>query len=166
MISAPDSLLVSTLSRSATAITALAATAATACGGGSASNGTSHRASAPGTRPSQIYHLALSGRAEPAPGAPDARGAAVIAFHGSGLVCWRFAHLHGFIDATSAQIGAGRPRKTGTVVARLGAGPRLHHQGCEPIAVTTGARIVRRPSGFYVNIASRRQPAGAVRAQL
>jgi CHRD domain len=141
----------------------------TACGSSSSSSASSSKTglSAPkGRGPIRIYRLALAGRAETPPGAANGTGAAVIAFHGSSVVCWRFAHLHGFINATFAHIHIGAKGKSGNIVVPLSTGPALHHQGCVPVSGSLVKAIERDPSGYYVNIHSKRYPGGAVRAQL
>ena len=93
-------------------------------------------------------------------------GAAVIAFHGASMVCWRFAHLHGFTDATSARVDVGTVRRAGQTVIVLSPGPRLRHQGCVMVNPALSRKIVARPGGYYVLIESKQYPQGAVRAQL
>ena len=122
--------------------------------------------SASHTRPTQIYRVRLSGGAETPPGAPLGQGDAIIAFHGDSVICWRFAHLHGFTDATYAHIHAGTNGRSGAVVVALSTAPRLRHEGCVSVSPTLGKAIMSKPSGYYVNIHSIRYPAGAVRAQL
>ncbi len=144
----------------------------TACGGssqGSSSSASSSRvgrSAAKGGGPIRIYRLALAGRNETPPGAPNGTGVAVIALHGSSTVCWRFAHLHGFSNATVAHIHVGAKGKSGRIVVPLSSGRRLHHQGCVPVSATLVKAIKQDPHGYYVNIHSTRYPNGAVRAQL
>jgi hypothetical protein len=150
---------------------ALVATAVclAACGGSTSS---SHSGSHPAlsqsalTRPTHVYLLRLSGGAATPPGAPLGRGDAIVAFHGQSALCWRFAHLHGFTQAASAQIHAGRPGRTGVAVVSLSTGSKLHHHGCVSITPTLATAIVHGPNGYYVTIPRARYPAGAVRAQL
>jgi ubiquinone/menaquinone biosynthesis C-methylase UbiE len=148
--------------RSGLPLAALAAVALclTACGGSSSSTGTSskHRA---GARP-QIYRATLSGTGG---GAKGGAGAAVIALHGSSKICWRFAHLHGFVGATGARIDAGANGKPKPVLT-LSTGSRLHHHGCVRASRSIVSAIRHNPHGYYVDIASRQYPAGAVRARL
>ena len=118
------------------------------------------------TRPAQIYRVLLSGKAQKPPGAPLGRGDAIIALHGDSVVCWRFAHLHGFTHATDAHIHTGRKGQSGAVVLPLSTGPRLHHQGCVSVSPKVVEAILSKPSGYYVTIQSARYPTGAVRAQL
>ena len=143
----------------------------TACGaGGSSTTGhartTSGRLGASGSRPTRVYRVHLSGAAELSPGPRRGTGAAIIAFHGGSTVCWRFAHLHGFTDATIARIRGGAHGQSGGSVVALGAGPRLHHQGCAGVSPAVSKKIWADPGRYNVNIESKQYPRGAVRAQL
>lgn len=141
-----------------------------ACGSGSSRSASSSKTSPSAANSAgslRIYRVGLTGATAEAPaGAPQGTGAAVIAFHGSSRVCWRFAHLHGFINATVAHIHAGAQGKSGKVVVSLSTGPRLHHEGCVPVSPVVVKAIEGHPSGYYVNIHSKQYPNGAVRAQL
>jgi hypothetical protein len=141
---------------------------ATGCGG-SSSPGSGPKpglSAARGTGPIRIYRLALAGSAETPVGAPSGVGVAVIAFHGSSVVCWRFAHLHGFTNATFAHIHRGPKGRSGNIVVPLSIGPALHHQGCVSVIRALVKAIEHNPRGYYVNIHSAKYPGGAVRAQL
>ncbi len=149
---------------------AVASFGVAACGSGSTGTTSAHAGA--GTlarvrsRPTRMYKVALSGRAEAARGAPQGRGFAIIAFHGPSLVCWRFAHLHGFTAATGAGIVSGAAGRSGRTVVPLSSGPRLHHQGCVSISAATTKTIWSDPGGYYVNVVSTGYPRGAVRSQL
>jgi hypothetical protein len=137
----------------------VAALSAAGCGSGAS---TSPRPSAAGPGPPlRIYRAKLSRL-----GAPGGTGAAIIALHPGSVVCWRFAHLRGFTDATSASIDAGVSGKPAKAVLPLSTGPRLHHQGCVRASPLLSSAIQRNPGGYYVRVASSRYPAGAVRARL
>ena len=123
-------------------------------------------ASVSASRPTRVYRISLSGGTETPPGAPAGRGVAIIAFHGESIVCWRFAHLHGFTSATFAQIHRGSQGQPAEIVVPLATGPRLHHQGCVTVSPAVTKTIWSTPSRYYVNILSTRYPAGAVRGQL
>ncbi len=127
---------------------------------------TTGSSAATGALPVRIYRLSLTGRPDTPPGAPNGSGVAVIAVHGSSMLCWRFAHLHGFINATAAHIQIGAKGKSGAVVAPLSTGPRLRHGGCVQVNGALVKAIERNPHGYYVSIHSTRYPNGAVRAQL
>ena len=92
------------------------------CAGSGAPAGTGSLAPAVGAiargRPARIYRAALSGAAETPAGPARGRGVAIIAFHGQSVVCWRFAHLHGFTNATSAAVHVGATKRSGPVVIR------------------------------------------------
>lgn len=117
-------------------------------------------------RPTTLYTVSMTGAAETPYGAPHGRGVAIIAFHGASKVCFRFAHLHGFIDATVAHIYSGTIGHAGPVVVGLSSGPKLQHRGCRAISPTLSRTIWRQPSAYYVSVHSRRYGGGAVRAQL
>lgn len=131
-----------------------------ACGGSSATP------SAPSSRPTTLYTVSMTGAAETPKGAPHGRGVAIIAFHGASTVCFRFSHLHGFLDATVAYIHSGTTGHSGPVLVALSSGPKLHHRGCLAISPTVSRAIWKQPSAYYVNVHSLQYPGGAVRAQL
>ena len=131
------------------------------CGG----SGSSTPSSAP-SQPLHLYRVRLTGRAEIPKGAANGSGSAIIAIHRGSVVCWRFVHLHGFLNPTVAQIHVGFNGRAGRVLQPLSTGPRLHHRGCiqtSPAAVTA---IERDPSSYYVDVHSQLYPDGAVRGQL
>ncbi len=147
---------------------AAAALCLMACGGSSSSTGTaSHHIvlRVGGARP-QIYRAKLSGTADGAHGAPRGVGVAIIALHGNSTICWRFAHLHGFLGATAARIEAGANGKPHKLILALSTGPRLHHQGCVRASRPVISAIRHNPSRYYVDIQSTQYPSGAVRARL
>jgi CHRD domain len=119
-----------------------------------------------GSRPTTLYTVAMTGSAESPRGAPHGQGVAIIAFHGASRLCFRFSHLRGFVDATVAHIHSGTAGQSGPVVVALSSGPKLHHRGCQAISPRVSHAIWSRPSAYYVNVHSRRNPGGAVRAQL
>ncbi|HET9074531.1 MAG TPA: CHRD domain-containing protein [Solirubrobacteraceae bacterium] len=109
----------------------------------------------------------MSGRAVPHPGAPRAAvGDAIIALHRGDVVCFRFAHLHGFYQATHAILGAGAPGRAGVTRLVLTPGPRLHHQGCVLASATVAQAMTAHPADLFVTISSVNSPSGAVRGQL
>jgi CHRD domain len=116
--------------------------------------------------PLRVYRMRLTGKAEIPKGAPTGSGYAIIAIHRGSVVCWRFAHLHGFFNATVAQIHVGFTGRSGRVVQSLSTGPSLHHQGCIQASAAEVTAIKHDPSAYYVNVHSRLYPTGAVRGQL
>lgn len=135
-----------------------------ACGSSSPSGAT--RASAAHARPTRTYHVQMTGAAEGKSIAPNATGAAVIAFHGQSVVCWRFAHLHGFTNPTGAHIHVGARGRTGPILVALSTSPTLRHRGCVRLGPATTKKIWAAPSNYYVNVHSAKYPQGAVRGQL
>ena len=131
------------------------------CGG----SGSSTTSSTP-SRPLRLYRVRLTGKAEVPKGAADGSGDAVIAIHRGSVVCWRFVHLHGFLDATVAQIRVGFAGRAGRVLQPLSTAPKLHHRGCIQMSPATVTAIERDPSRYYVDVHSRLYPGGAVRGQL
>jgi CHRD domain len=159
--------------RSKVIVPAMGAVALSLAGCGSSGTGKTNRSGVKGSSayasaspPTRIYRISLNGKAEVPPGAPTGRSAAIIAFHGDSIVCWRFAHLHGFTSATFAHIHSGSQWQSGHIVVTLSTGPRLHHQGCVTVSPALTKAIWSAPSRYYVNIHSTRYPGGAVRGQL
>lgn len=138
-----------------------AASALSACGSGSGSGAGTVNAQ----RPSVEYVVRLSGATE----TPPTRGIgyAIVALHdGAHQICYRFAHLHRFVEATDAHIDRGASKHSGPAVLSLSAGPRLHHRGCVSAASGLMSSIAADPAAYYVEIRSVANPHGAVRAQL
>jgi len=146
-------------------MTAAAAIAATALLSGCGASG-SGKPSPAASRPTRLYTLQMTGTAVKPAGPAGAVGVGIIAFHGPSTVCWRFAHLHGFVDATSASILSGSAGHNGALSTALSAGPKLHHRGCAPIAQALSRQIWADPSAYYVTVSSAADPHGALRAQL
>lgn len=146
------------------AVAAALALVVAGCGGSSSHKAAGGHASA--STPLHVYRVTMSGHAESPPGAPHGAGAGVIAIHAGSVVCWRFAHLHGFVGATVAHIHSGAPGRSGPILIPLSTAPALHHRGCTHASSAAITAIERGPTGYYVNIHSARYPAGAVRGQL
>jgi CHRD domain len=108
----------------------------------------------------------LTGKAEISKGATQGTGYAIIAIHRGSVICWRFAHLHGFVNATVAEIDAGVKGRSGAAIVPLSTGPRLHHRGCVKTGASAISAIEQSPPGYYVNVHSQQSPSGAVRGQL
>ena len=116
--------------------------------------------------PLHLYRVKLTGKAEIPHGAANGTGYAIIAIHSGSIVCWRFAHLHGFSNATVTQIHAGLRGRSGKILVPLSTGPMLHHRGCVKVGAAAITAITRAPSDYYVNVHSQQYPSGAVRGQL
>lgn len=159
-------LLIPTFAVLALGLAACGTVSSSSAGGSSSRSATAGSPVVKRAGPIRIYRLRLSGATETPPGAPNGTGEAVIALHQGSLVCWRFAHLHGFANARAANIQLGANGKSGTLVAPLSTGPRLHHRGCVHVSPTLITAIEHDPHAYYVGIPSDQYPAGAVRARL
>ena len=138
-----------------------ASVAITGCGGSSAP--ANSRGGVNAQKPSVEYVVRMSGTSESPP--THGVGDAIIALHEHDI-CYRFAHMRGFTDASNARILRGATRETGTIVVSLATGPRLHHRGCLAMGATVMTAIAADPSAYYVEIRSVQYPRGLVRAQL
>jgi hypothetical protein len=138
-----------------------ASVAITGCGGSSAP--ANSRGGVNAQKPSVEYVVRMSGTSESPP--THGVGDAIIALHEHDI-CYRFAHMRGFTDASNARILRGATRETGTIVVSLATGARLHHRGCLAMGATVMTAIAADPSAYYVEIRSVQYPRGLVRAQL
>jgi hypothetical protein len=91
------------------------------------------------------------------------RGSATVTIAGA-RVCWTIRNLHGVARPPAATIRHGAAGRTGPVMVRLGR--RYRASGCTAIPAALGASIAARPRDFYVAVATRAHPRGAVRGQL
>ena len=108
-------------------------------------------------------HATLKGSAEvPEKGPPAGRGSAEVKISGSQL-CWEIK-VSGIDRPTAAHIHQGRAGRAGAVVVPFG--KAFKARGCTKATATTAAAISRNPGGYYVNVHTKRYPAGAVRGQL
>jgi hypothetical protein len=91
------------------------------------------------------------------------RGSARVTFTGA-RVCWTIRNLHGVGRPSAVTIRRGVAGRTGPVIVRLGRGYRA--SGCSAIVPALGQAIASQPRSFYVAVATRAHPGGAVRGQL
>ncbi len=136
------------------------------CGGSGSSSAAASGKTAGKAGPIVIYRAALSGTTGMPKGAPAGGGNAIVALHGGTVLCWRFAHLHGFVNAAAAHIQLGSHRTSAHPIASLSTGSHLHHRGCITVSTGTAKAIQKRPSAYYIVIDSASFPAGAVRGRL
>jgi hypothetical protein len=116
----------------------------------------------------------LSGRAEldaagrRGAGDPDGRGSATVIVHRGRALCFGIA-VTGIGVPIAASIHSGRRSTTGPVVLALAA-PRSGHPGAASGCVAGGPRLLAdvaaHPRRYYVDVATRAYPAGALRGQL
>jgi CHRD domain len=91
------------------------------------------------------------------------RGRAAVTFTGA-RACWTIRGLRGVGRPTTATIRQGAAGRSGPVIVRLGRGFRA--SGCTTVTPALGQAIAARAAGFYVSVATRAHPGGAVRGQL
>jgi hypothetical protein len=140
--------------------------AVAACGGGGGGGSGAPHHSAIG-KPLRVFHVQLSGRQVVSPkGASAGTGAAVIALHHRAIVCFRFAHLHGFTEPTAASLHQAPGGKRAPIVLELSRKSILRHHGCMRAHRALGAALQRGGAGYYLEIDSRQYPKGAVRGAL
>jgi hypothetical protein len=91
------------------------------------------------------------------------RGSANVTVTG-GRVCWTIRNLRGVAHPSAATIRQGTAGRTGPVLVRLG--QRYRASGCTTIPAALGRAIAAQPRSFYLAVATRAHPNGAVRGQL
>jgi hypothetical protein len=108
----------------------------------------------------------LTGAAETPPGAPNGRGSAeVVLDPATGRVCWEFTGLRGLEGKpVAAHIHKGKAGATGDVVVAFTDGYR--REGCTTAPKKVIRAILRNPGNYYVNLHTKKYPAGVVRGQL
>lgn len=110
-----------------------------------------------------VLKATLSGKAERPAGAPAGRGTATIKVAGT-RVCWSL-RVAGTDAPTAAHVHRGGPGvASGPVAVPLG--KTFKRSGCTAAPAATARALVRAPGRFYVNVHTKRYPAGAVRGQL
>jgi hypothetical protein len=90
-------------------------------------------------------------------------GRATVTFIGA-RACWTIRGLHGVGRPSAATIRQGTAGRSGPVIVRLGRTFRA--TGCTTVTAALGQAIAAQPAGFYVSVATRAHPGGAVRGQL
>jgi hypothetical protein len=80
-----------------------------------------------------------------------------------GQVCWKL-NVSGIDKPLSAYVHRGVSGKTGPGVISLG--PGFTRKGCELAPVKTLTPVIASPTGYYVNVYTKKYPAGAIRGQL
>ena len=105
----------------------------------------------------------LTGRAAVPKGAAHGRARASLRITGR-KVCWSISGVRGIGRPRTASIYKAIPGEFGPLMARLGG--RYRAAGCVKARVGIAEAIARSPEGFYLSIATRRYPLGAVRGQL
>jgi len=106
----------------------------------------------------------LAGKAEVPKGSPTGSGTAVVKFNRkTSQACWTLK-VKGLDKTLSAHVHKAPPGKNGPVVIPLGA--RFATKGCVTIPMKTLNAVAKNPSGYYVNVHTRKYLNGAIRGQL
>ena len=105
----------------------------------------------------------MSGGVEVPKGSPTGRGTATVTITGT-KVCWTFSYS-GIDKPLVSHIHKAPTGKAGPIVVPLGGAFKT--AGCTTAPSATIAKaIVANPGAFYVNIHTKKYPAGAIRGQL
>jgi CHRD domain-containing protein len=106
----------------------------------------------------------MAGKNEHPAGAPKGKATVNVKITGT-KVCWKFTKVSGIDKPQAAHIHKGGAKvANGAVVVPFGAAYKA--TGCVKSTAAVVAGIARNPKGYYVNIHTKRYPAGAVRGQL
>jgi hypothetical protein len=106
----------------------------------------------------------LTGKSEVPKGSKTGSGTAVVKFNTkTSQACWTLT-VKGLDKTLSAHVHKAPPGKNGPVVIPLGA--RFATKGCVTIPMKTLKAVANNPSGYYVNVHTRKYLNGAIRGQL
>jgi CHRD domain len=113
----------------------------------------------------KTFTVTMTGKAETPKGAPKGKGTAKITLEPSvGKVCYRLT-WSGIGTPTASHIHQGKKGTSGPIVIPLFA-PTPKHSGCVKAPKSLIKKIIKHPGGYYVNVHTKKYPAGAIRAQL
>jgi hypothetical protein len=110
------------------------------------------------------FEAHMTGKSEVPAGAAKGSASFNVKITGN-KVCWKFTKLKGFDKPLVSHIHKGKAGKAGPVYIPLGGAFKA--SGCTTAPKGSPASAVAaNPKGFYVNIHTKKYPAGAVRGQL
>jgi len=109
-----------------------------------------------------VLKATLSGKAERPKGPAGGRGTATIRVDGT-KVCWTLK-VSGIGQPLAAHIHKGNPGVAGPVAIPLG--KTYKASGCGAATSSVATALVKNPSAYYVNVHTKKYPAGALRGQL
>ena len=116
---------------------------------------------------SPVISTKLLGKSEVPKGSPTGSGIAVLHLNAkTGKVCWTFEKVKGIDKPLYAHIHKAPAGKAGNVVVPLGSGGAYKAKGCTTAKTKLVAAIEEHPNSYYVNIHTKKYPAGAIRGQL
>jgi hypothetical protein len=111
------------------------------------------------------FSVALSGKSE-VPKAGNGRGTARLTLdEKTGRVCFRMK-LQNVGQTLMGHIHKGGPGAAGPIVQPLYTKPTTQPKGCVNARTSLVTAIERNPSQYYVNVHTKKYPAGAARGQL
>jgi CHRD domain len=114
---------------------------------------------------SKTLTTSLSGKSETPKGDPNGKGTAKITLNTStGKVCFKLS-WSGIDTPTASHIHQGKKGVAGPVVVPIFAGSGKH-SGCVKADKKLVGKIAKSPGSYYVNIHTKKYPAGALRGQL
>ena len=114
---------------------------------------------------SPVVSAKLTGMSEVPKGSPGGSGLAVVHLDGTKCtVCWSFAKVAGIGTPTAAHIHKGARGKAGPVVVPFGGTYKA--KGCTKASGKLVGAIEEHPGSYYVNIHTKKFPAGAIRGTL
>ena len=104
----------------------------------------------------------------PGPGDPNGHGNAMVKVYKTKL-CYKLSVM-GIKPATMAHIHQGAKGQTGDIVVPTDQSsfkpPRPTSSGCSPVSAALSTKLLKNPSGYYVNVHNKPYPDGAIRGQL
>jgi hypothetical protein len=107
----------------------------------------------------------LSGKVETPKGDVTGKGTVNLTINTkTGKVCWKFKITKIDGAPNAAHIHKGGKGVAGPVIVPLGTAYKA--KGCTTTTPATAKAIVKKPSGYYVNVHNGPHPAGAIRSQL
>jgi CHRD domain len=108
----------------------------------------------------------MTGKAETPTGDPNGTGTAVVKLNPSkGKVCFTLT-WHKIDTVTASHIHKGAKGTAGNVVVAFFGNPPAKHSGCVKAAKSLIQAIEKKPGDYYVNVHTKKFPAGAIRGQL
>ena len=112
----------------------------------------------------KTFTVSMSGKAETPTGDPDGKGTAKVTINTSkGQVCFNLTWSR-IGTPVAAHIHKGKKGVAGPVVVPFFA--KAKHTGCVKASKSLLGKILKSPSGYYVNVHTQAFPGGAIRAQL
>jgi hypothetical protein len=118
------------------------------------------------TSASKTITVPMTGAQESPKGSPTGKGTARIALDSTkGQVCFTLAWSK-IKPPVAAHIHKGAKGTAGPIVVPLFTKPPAKHTACVKASRQQITAIIKKPSGYYVNVHTSDYPAGAIRGQL